>query len=105
MGKDYGQCPSTWSGIGDPDLACDYDEAAHFVGTQTERLQQATELVPARKQPKNAPHMVQKSKYDNEQINWVLGFVVDREPLDDGSDTDDLYDRLMAGIDGQPPQA
>lgn len=105
MGMAYGQQPSTWSGIGDPDLADEYDEAAHDVGAQIERLQTATVLVKAPKRPKNAPQMIQEPKFTNEQINWVLGFVVDREPLDDASDTDDLYDRLMAGIDGQPPQA
>jgi hypothetical protein len=104
MGAAYGQPPSTWADIGDPDLSDEYDEAAHDVGTQIERLQSATVLVKAPKRPKNAPQMIQEPKFTNEQINWVLGFVLANEP-DDEPDADDLYDRLLAGLDDQSPHA
>ncbi len=105
MGAAYGQPPSTWADIGDPDLADEYDEAAHDVGTQIERLQTATKLERAPKPAKNAPQMVQRPMYTNEQINWVLGFVLAHEPDEDQIGSDDLYDALMAGLDDQPPHA
>lgn len=105
MGCDYGQRPSVWFDVADPDIACEIDEAAHFIGTQTERLQQATKTERAPKPPKNAPQLVQKPKHTIEQINWVLGFVLDDEPMDDAGGGEDLYDTLMAGLDDQPPHA
>lgn len=105
MGEAYGQRPSLWFDVADPDLACEIDEAAHFIGTQTERLQQATKTERAPKPAKNAPQMVQRPMYTYEQINWVLGFVVAEDPMSDQPDADDLYDALMAGLDDQPPHA
>lgn len=105
MGKDYGERPSLWFDVADPDIAREIDEAAHFIGTQTERLQTATRLERAPKQAKNAPQMVQRPKHTNAQINWVLGFVLDHEPDEDEDNGDDLYDALMAGLDDQPPHA
>ena len=105
MAVAYGQRPSVWFDVADPDIACEIDEAANFIGTQTERLQQTMKTERAPKQAKNAPQMVQRPKYTNEQINWVLGFVLENEPDDDQDGSDDLYDALMAGLDDQPPHA
>lgn len=104
MGRAYGQRPSVWFDVADPDLACEIDEAAYHVGTGIQRLQEATVLVKAPKRPKNAPQMIQEPKFTNGQINWVLGFVLANEP-DDEPDADDLYDRLLAGLDDQLPHA
>lgn len=105
MACDYGQRPSVWFDVADPDLACEIDEAAHFIGTQTDRLQQATKTERAPKPAKNAPQMVQRPMYTNEQINWVIGFVLDHEPDEDQGDADGLYDQLLNGLDDQPPHA
>lgn len=107
MGEVYGQRPSVWFDVADPDLAMEIDEAAYFIGTQVKALQEATKEVKADRIPKNAPRMVRVPRFTHRQINGVLGFVVIEQTDAAGSETitDELYVELMGGLDGVPPSA
>jgi hypothetical protein len=107
MAEAYGKRPCLWFGVTDPDLCDDIDEAAHFVGMNAQRLNEATKQVPAGKPPKNQPPMKTVPQYERQDINWVFGFVPDKQTGIglDAIGSDDLYGRLMADLDGHTPQA